>query len=335
MSFQSPLWLVLLLLLPALVIIYAFVQGLRPRYTVRFTNLNMLANVVKERPRWRRHVPALFFLAAIACLSVAVARPMADREVPREEATVLLVLDISGSMNATDVAPTRMEAAKEASHRFLEAVPEGFSVGVISFEATVRLVHPPNTDREAAHAAVDRLRAEGGTAIGDALLFALDVLATPEEFGGEPLPQNDDGNPGGGDEDPLGAILFMTDGYNTAGIADPIDAGREAARQGVPVYTVAFGTDEGVVDVFDSAGRLRRVRVPPDVDTMRQIANLTGAETFTAVTADELTAVYENVSSRIGFEIKQQEVTWAFALASMLFLLAGGSLSLYWFNRFP
>jgi Ca-activated chloride channel homolog len=111
--------------------------------------------------------------------------------------------------------------------------------------------------------------------------------------------------------------------------------GAKPPASGVPVYTVAFGTEEGVVDVFDSAGRLRRVRVPPDVDTMRQIANLTGAETFTAVTAEELTSVYENVSSRIGFETEQQEVTWAFSLASMLFLLAGGSLSLYWFNRFP
>ena len=336
MSFQEPAWLIALLLLPFLLLLYLYVQQRRSRYTVRFTNMNLLANVVQEQPRWRRHVPAVFLLVAVGLLALALARPQADREVPVEEATVLLVIDISGSMNATDVEPTRMQAAKDASHAFLDSVPESFRVGIISFEAVVRLDHPPNTDREAAREAVDRLRAEGGTAIGDALMYALDVIEAPEDFGGEPLPENDgqNGAPIDGDEPP-GAILFMTDGFNTAGITHPLDAGREAAERGIPVYTVAYGTPDGIVDVFDSAGRLRRVRVPPDVETMRQIADMTGAETFTAVTADELSSVYQSVSTSIGFEIEQQEVTWAFAAAALLMLLSGAALSLYWFNRFP
>jgi Ca-activated chloride channel homolog len=336
MSFQEPVWLVMLLFVPLMLFLYIYVQQRRSRYSVRFTNVNLLANVVKAQPRWRRHVPALFFLVAFALLALAVARPEADREVPREEATVVLVVDISGSMNATDVPPTRIEAAKEASHTFLDVVPEGFSVGIISFEAVVRLDHPPNRDREAARAAIDRLRAEGGTAIGDALMFALDVVQTPEEYGGE-APGEQNGNDGAREDnnDPPGAILFMTDGFNTAGIADPIDAGREAAARGIPVYTVAFGTPDGYVDIFNSAGRLQRVAVPPDVETMSRIADMTGAETYTAVTAEELSAVYQSVSARIGVEIEKQEVTWAFAAAAMLMLVLGASLSLYWFNRFP
>lgn len=339
MSFAEPLWLLTLLFVPALIFLYVYAQRRRSRYSVRFTNVSLLANVVNEQPRWRRHVPALFFLAAIALLTLAVARPQADREVPREEATVLLVIDISGSMNATDVAPTRMQAAKQASHHFLDTIPDTFQVGIISFEAVVRLDHPPNTDRRAAREAIDRLRAEGGTAIGDALNFALDVLETPEDYGGAtPTPENGDGDGIRGDgleEDPPGAILFMTDGFSTSGSATPMAAGREAAARGIPVYTVAFGTEDGIVDVFDTAGRLRRVRVPPDVETMRQIAEATGAQTYTAATADELSAVYENVSSRIGVDIEQREVTWAFAASALLLMMAGGSLSLYWFHRFP
>lgn len=339
MSFQEPLLLVLLLLVPAAVALYLYAMlRRRSQYSARFTNLSLLANVVREQPGWRRHVPAAFFLVALSLLALAVARPLADREVPREEATVLLVLDISGSMNATDVEPTRMDAAKEAAHAFLDAVPDGFRVGVISFEATVRLDHPPSTDREEAHVAVDRLRAEGGTSIGDALMFALNVLENPGTFGGDDSADgNGDGEatPAAEDEESLGAILFMTDGYNTAGAAEPLAAARAAAERDVPVYTVAYGTEDGVVDVFDNAGRLRRVAVPPDVETMRQIAETTQAETFTAASGEELEAVYQNVSTRLGVELEQIEVTWAFAAAAMLFMLTGASLSLYWFNRFP
>ncbi len=338
MSFDEPLWLLVLLCLPLIIGLYFYsMLRRRSRYNMRFTNVNLLANVVAEQPRWRRHVPAAFFLAALALLAIAAARPHAERQIPVEEATVMLVVDVSGSMNATDVAPTRMEAAKQASHVFLDVVPEDFRVGVISFEANVRLEHPPDRDRDAAATAVDRLQAEGGTAIGDALMFALSVLDDPERHGGEPVPpdgENGAGAAGEGDEAP-GAVLFMTDGYNTAGVADPMEAGRVAASRGVPVYTVAFGTEDGVVDVFDSEGRLRRVPVPPDEETMRQIADVTGAETFTAVTGEELSSVYEDVGTRIGSDVERHEVTWAFAASALLILLAGGSLSLFWFNRFP
>ncbi|MDZ7727808.1 MAG: VWA domain-containing protein [Dehalococcoidia bacterium] len=344
MSFASPLWLLALLAVPLLIWIYLAVQRRRTQYAVRFTNLDLLANVVSEQPRWRRHVPPALFLAGLAILALAIARPQADVEVPKEEATVILVFDVSGSMNATDVEPTRLRAAQDAAHTFLDRIPEGFRVGIVSFAETARVVLPPTDDRDQAHMAVDTLRAVGGTAMGDALMLALDLLRNPVDFGAEPTPgAGEDGNgatpeadgTGASDEDPPGVVLMLGDGFNTVGQADPIDAARDAADMNVPVFTVALGTPDGVVDVFDNQGRLRRVRVPPDEATLERIAELTEAESYTALDEDQLNSVYEGLSSRVGFETEQQEVTWVFAVIAGMFLLGGVGASLYWFNRFP
>lgn len=342
MSFAEPLWLLALLAVPLLLWIYLAVQRRRTQYAVRFTNLDLLANVVSEQPRWRRHVPPALFLAGLAILALAIARPQADVEVPKEEATVILVFDVSGSMNATDVEPTRLRAAQDAAHTFLDRIPGGFRVGIVSFAETARVVLPPTDDRDQAHSAVDTLRAVGGTAMGDALMLALDLLRDPVDFGAEPTPEgNEDGGgatPQGGeseDGEPPGVVLMLGDGFNTVGQADPIDAAEEAVDMNVPVFTVALGTPDGVVDVFDNQGRLRRVRVPPDEATLERIAEITEAESYTALDEDQLNSVYEGLSSRVGYETEQQEVTWVFAVVAGMFLLGGVGLSLYWFNRFP
>lgn len=337
MTFASPLWLFALLLVPLLALLYVAVQRRRARYAVRFTNVNLLANVVAQRPAWRRHVPPLVFLLALGALGLAIARPQADVQVPKEEATVVLVLDVSGSMNATDVEPSRLVAAQDAAIAFLDRLPDRFRVGIVTFSNTARVVLPPTEDRDLAVDAIQRLYAVGGTAMGDGIQLGLDTIRDPVAFGGSPTPEpSATPAPAEADEPapPPAVMLLLSDGFSVLG-SEPLDAADAAAEMNVPVFTVALGTDEGVVDVFDGAGRLRRVEVPPDRETLAAIAETTGAEYFEAVSDDELTRVYEGLSSKIGYDTEQREITWLFAAAAGVLLLAGASLSLYWFNRFP
>jgi len=338
MSFDAPVWLLALLAIPVFVALYVAAQRRRSRYTVRFTNLDLLANVAGNRPAWRRHVPPALFLAALALLGMAIARPQADVQVPKEEATVILVLDVSGSMNAVDVEPSRIVAAQDAANAFLDKLPDGFRVGIVTFAEAARVILPPTADRDQAREAISDLHTEGGTAMGEGIALALQTIRDPEAFGAEPLPSQSPTDSGGadGDEEPIPAVmLLLSDGFNTLGNTEPLDAARVAADTSVPIFTVALGTDNGFVDVFDQAGRLRRVEVPPDRETLSAIAELTGGEYFEATNDDQLTRVYEGLSSKIGFDTEQREVTWAFAGIAALLLMAGAGFSLYWFNRFP
>jgi len=338
MSFDAPVWLLALLLVPVFVALYVAAQRRRSRYTVRFTNLDLLANVAGNRPAWRRHVPPALFLAALALLGMAVARPQADVQVPKEEATVVLVLDVSGSMNAVDVEPSRIAAAQDAANAFLDKLPDGFRVGIVTFAEAARVVLPPTADRDQAREAISDLYTAGGTAMGEGIALALQTIRDPEAFGAEPVPSQtpSDGVGAGGDEEPIPAVmLLLSDGFNTLGSTEPMDAAQVAADTSVPIFTVALGTDDGFVDVFDQAGRLRRVEVPPDRETLSAIAELTGGEYFEATSDDQLTRVYEGLSSKIGFDTEKREVTWAFAGIAALLLMAGAGLSLHWFNRFP
>jgi Ca-activated chloride channel homolog len=337
MSFQSPLWLLALFAVAAFLVLYVIMQRRRSRYAVRFTNVNLLANVAAQRPGVRRHVPPVLFLVALALLALAIARPETEVQVPRDEATVVLVFDVSGSMNARDVEPTRLIAAQQSANEFLERIPERFRVGMVSFSHIARTVLPPTHDRDLARDAIARLRAEGGTAMGDAIMEALDALQAPSEFDALPVDPNavPPGSSEGAEAPPPSVILLLSDGANTAGEADPIEAAQLAAQLGVPVFTIALGTNDGVVDVPDQRGIIRRVAVPPDEPTLRQIADLTGGEFSAAATDDQLARVYEGLSSKVGFDTEKSEVTWYFALAAALFLFAGASLSLFWFNRFP
>jgi Ca-activated chloride channel homolog len=344
MSVQWPTMLWALALIPLALFGYLLAQRRRVRYAVRFTNLDLLANVVSRSPGWRRHLPALFYLLALATLLVSLARPQSVVLVPKEQATVVLVMDVSGSMNATDVEPTRLLAAQQAASSFLDSMPAKFKVGLVSFSASAQTLTRPTTDRASVRDAIGSLRAEGGTAMGDAIERGLEAKRPPPP---PPADQKRDKSapattappttapPENGGKEPPVVMLLLSDGANTVGKTQPLEAAEHAKQMNVPVFTIALGTDEGVVEVPDESGQPRRIPVPPDKATLRRVAEVTGGKFFTAPSSRDLKAVYRDLGSRIGFVKERQEVTVVFAAAALLFVVAGGAMSLLWFNRFP
>jgi Ca-activated chloride channel family protein len=321
-----------LALVPGAVAAYLLGQRRRARYAARFTNLDLLNNVVPRSPGWRRHLPAALYLLALAGLLLALARPQATVLVPKQQANVMLIMDVSGSMNATDVAPSRLLAAVNAASRFVDRLPSGFRVGLISFSTTAQLVTPPTTDRQAVHDALSSLQAEGSTAIGDAIERALDLKRPPPttSSGAPAVPRPT--------TDPALRrlpMLLLSDGANTAGRTPPQRAADHARQLGVPIYAIALGTQSGTVDVPDESGQLRTTPVPPDPAGLQQIAQRSGGQAFTAPSADNLERIYRQIGTRIGFVRQDQEITVAFAAAALLLLAAGGALSLAWFRRLP
>ena len=236
MSFAWPIALTGLALVALALIAYLVAQRRRRRYVVRFTNLDLLENVVADSPRWRRHVPAMLTLLALSALVVGMARPQVAVAVPREEATVILAMDSSGSMTATDVQPDRMTAAREAASSFVDGLPDGFRVGVVSFSNEADVVVPPTADHDEALRGLSALRADNGTALGDAIARSVDLGVTSLD---EQLAANSD-------ETPV-VVLLLSDGANTTGDYEPLEAAQKAKDAGVPVYTVALGTDAGTV----------------------------------------------------------------------------------------
>ncbi|GIW13482.1 MAG: UPF0353 protein [Tepidiforma sp.] len=334
MTFLWPWMLLGLGLVPLLAGVYALAQRRRSGYAVRFTNLDLLANVVEGSPGWRRHVPPTLYLLAIAAVVFTLARPQLVTKTPRQEGTVVLVTDVSGSMNATDVSPTRMAAAQEAAHTLVDELPEGFRISLISFSSGVNVLVPPTTEKEQVHAAIERLAPLGGTAMGDAIAAAVDVvraaLGEDGAAGGDPTaPIRGEG------EAAPAVIVLLSDGANTVGTYQPLDAAQLAAEAGVPVYAVALGTPDGVAVVVDPQGRQRTVRVPPDVETLQAVAELTGGRAFEAPGTSELQSIYQDLGDRIGYIEKRTEVSWAGAGLAGVLVLAGGTLGLLWFNRFP
>jgi Ca-activated chloride channel homolog len=333
-SVQWPGLLWALLLVPVALAAYLLAQRRRSRYTVRFTNLDLLANVVSGTPGWRRHVPPGFYLLALAALLISLARPQAITLVPKEQATIVLVMDVSGSMNATDVKPTRMVSAQRAATTFVEQLPEKFRVGIVSFGKIAETLIRPTTDRAAVYEAIDSLHAEGATAMGDGIARALDVKRPPTPSSTGPGARPAPNPPSTGNDPPL-IVLLLSDGANTQGRTQPMDAADDAKALGVPVFTIALGTDQGMVDVPDEAGNLRRIPVPPDKLTLRRIAEITRARFFAAPSNRDLKAVYRELGSKVGFVKDHQEVTVVFAATGLLFLVAGAAMSLVWFSRFP
>ncbi|HET7518219.1 MAG TPA: VWA domain-containing protein [Actinomycetes bacterium] len=335
MSAEWPGLLWMLLLVPAALAAYLLAQRRRSRYTVRFTNLDLLANVVSAKPGWRRHLPPALYLLALAALVVSMARPQALTLVPKEQATIVLVMDVSGSMNATDVQPTRLVSSQRAAAGFIEQLPEKFRVGIVSFASTAQTLTRPTTDRAAVYEAIGSLHAEGATAMGDGIERALDVKRppTPASTGSaaRPAPPTQQG---GANEAPL-VVLLLSDGANTQGRTQPMEAADDAKELGVPVFTIALGTERGMVDVPDETGNLRRIPVPPDKLTLQRIAETTGARFFAAPTNEDLKGVYRELGSKIGFVKEKQEITVIFAATGLLFLVAGAAMSLVWFSRFP
>lgn len=322
MSFEWPLALIGLVLVPLALAAYLVHQRRRKRYAVRFTNLDLLASVVQGSPGWRRHVPALLALLALTALVAAVARPQREVDVPRERATVVLTTDSSGSMKATDVDPTRLDAGRSAAKSFADRLPDGFRLGLVSFSQSASVLVSPTTDREQVERALDGLTAKGGTAMGDALERSLESVRPPGE---EETPE---------DEREPAVLLLISDGASTTGV-DPLDVADEAERLGVPIHTVALGTAAGEVTVPDSTGIQRRVSVPPDTATLRDIADTTGGRYFEAPDEEELAAVYEDVGRIIGYDQEEREITAAFAAGGLVMMLAGWALSLLWFGRLP
>ncbi|HET7517277.1 MAG TPA: VWA domain-containing protein [Actinomycetes bacterium] len=299
----------------------------------------LLANVVSAQPGWRRHVPPALYLLALAALVISLARPQALALVPKEQATIVLVMDVSGSMNATDVSPTRLVSSQRAATEFIEQLPDKFRVGIVSFASTAQTLTRPTIDRPAVYEAVASLHAEGATAMGDGIERALDVKRPPPSSSAStagpvrPAP-TPGGQQAGGSDAPV-VVLLLSDGANTQGRTQPMEAAADAKALGVPVFTIALGTEQGMVDVPDETGNLRRIPVPPDKLTLQRIAEITGGRFFAAPTGDDLEEIYRELGSKIGFVKEKQEITVIFAATGLLFLVAGATMSLTWFSRFP
>jgi Ca-activated chloride channel homolog len=318
MSFEAPVLLVGLLVVPLALAGYILLQRRPNRYAVQYSNLGVLASVVEREHEWRRHVPVALLLAALAAVCVALARPTITVAAPQERATVVLLVDVSGSMRADDVAPTRLDAAREAMLRFVDKVPKQLRVGVVAFSDGPEVITVPTNDRELLRAGINQLAPGFGTAIGDGLARAVDVAsgsAGAEGGGASQPPVDDQGRP-------LAAVLLLSDGAQTRGILSPADGAGRAERAKIPVYTIVLGTDGGTITVF-RFGEERTVPVPPDRPTLRQIAETTGGEYYDAPTAERVQSVYEKLGSRIGRADEEREVSVAMAAAGAALLLAG------------
>ena len=358
MTFADPILLLALLIVPAALLVYRVVQGRRSRYVVRFTNVDLLGNLVPRTPAWRRHVPPALYLTAMAALVLALARPSMTVAVPRNEATIILTMDVSGSMMAEDVAPNRLAAAQQAASTVLDQLPSGIKVGLVAFSTEPRILVAPTTDRGELRAALSGLQARGGTALGDAITTSLQAAGLDPNVSastGSPSPSGSSapsvsaspsGSPsaapeasGSGSPDtaekPVVATVLLSDGANSTGQFEPIPAAEAAARLNVPVYTVALGTADGTVTVPDDQGQLHTLNVPPDTETLAAIAETTGGRFFQAPTAGDLAQIYQSLGSRIGYTQEQRDVTQWFAAAGLALVIAGAGLAAHWFNRFP
>jgi Ca-activated chloride channel family protein len=338
MSFDRPILLLTLLVVPLAVGAYLLAERRRMRYAITFTNLDVLASVVHGRSP-RRYVPAGLFLLALALLCFALARPQRSTLVASDKATVILVVDVSGSMHATDVKPTRLGAAQAAVRTFLERVPKRVRVGLIAFSSEPQVAAPPTTDRDVVRQSLDELdffQAYGGTAIGDALAAA--VALGQKAVRGDTGPQTiaySISKPS-----PLVSILFLSDGKQTRGALQPLAGALKAKAAGIPVYTVALGTPNGVLNrpfggFGGGGGGPPRIPVPPDPATLHAIATMTGGTFFNARSADALQSAYKQLGSKLGRVPGRTEVTNEVLALAALMLVAAGVLSALWAPRLP
>jgi Ca-activated chloride channel family protein len=308
MSFDWPLALVALAVLPVLVALYIDRDRRRVASQAAFGNPDLLPNVVDRSPGRLRYLPPVTVLVALVFLIVGVARPHATVKVPREEATIILAIDVSRSMKANDVQPTRLDAARVAAKTFLDQVPDKFQVGVVTFATRAAVGVAPTADRDLVNASLDTLKPGEGTAIGDAVALSLRV--------GQPRDKTV--------QAPPRAVVLISDGAQDGGRIKPTDAAQQARRQGVPVYTVLVGTPEGVVQENLPGGLRRIIHVPPSPETLQQVASDTGGQFFQALDTTQLSKVYEDLGSRLGKRSEDREITDVFAaLAAGLLLVSG------------
>jgi len=319
MTFTWPLVLVALAAVPVLVALYIDRDRRRVASQAEFGNPDLLPNVVDREPGRLRYLPPLIMLVALVFLIVGVARPHATVSVPREEATIVLAMDVSRSMKANDVEPTRLDAARIAAKTFLDEVPEKFQVGVVSFATRAAVGVAPTEDRELVVTALDVLAAGEGTAIGDAVALSLRVGQPQEEDAVVP-PR---------------AIVLLSDGARDGGQVEPADAAQHAKQQGVPVYSVLVGTPDGVVEEELTGGFRRIIRVPPNPETLELVATTSGGAFFAAPDAEGLSRVYEELGSRLGTREQDREITDVFAAIAAALLLVGATMSAVLFRRVP
>ena len=317
-NFVTPWWFLLLVVVVALAAAYVFVQRMRRKRVLRFTNLELLERVAPKRERWSRHVPAAFLLAALALLTVALAGPTAEQRVPRNRATVMLVVDVSLSMKATDVKPSRLEAAQVAAKSFAEGLTPGINLGLISFAGSATVLVAPTTDRTAVSQSIDGLKLAQSTATGDALVAA---MASIDSFGKVV---------GGAEGPPPARIVLMTDGKETVGTRKAFDAAEDAKKAGIPISTISFGTEDGVVDIEG-----RQQSVPVDDDSMKEIAKISGGEFFKAASAEELRRVYDTLGEQIGYEKKQADASKPWLLLGTLTAMFAAAGALLLGQRLP
>ncbi len=317
MSFQSPLLLLGLLLVPLAVLAYLGNERQRRASAASFAAPAVVGSVAPRTPGWRRHAPLAIFAIALALLVLALARPQTTVAVDVERASIMLATDYSGSMQATDVAPTRLQAARTSAEAFLDDVPETIRVGLVAFNHAARTVATPTTDRDVVRSAIEALQPSGGTASGEALDAALTALEGQTDDGGVRVPA---------------AVILLSDGASTRG-RDPVDIAARAKRLRIPVYTVALGTPTGTIEVKTASGATITRAVPPDVASLREVAEISGGQAFNATDSNALSTAYEKLGSRLGKRDEQREITAGFAGGALALLAAGGLLSLHWFRR--
>jgi Ca-activated chloride channel homolog len=320
LSFGWPNALLALAIVPVAMVLYVVRERARSSFAAGWANPALLPAVVDRAPGRKRHLPVILLLIGFAAIVLGVARPHATVDVKREEATVVLAMDVSRSMKSKDVAPTRLDAARNAAKAFLTEVPAKFRVGVVSFATRAAVGVPPTENRQLVEASLDSLKPGEGTAIGDAVVLSTRVGQRQKARDGSIPPRS---------------ILLISDGARDGGALSPQQAVQEAKRLKIPVYTVLVGTANGTVEETLTGGFRQIIRVPPSPDTLRQIAEGTDGEFFTATDADGLKNVYEDLGSRLGTRKESREIGDWFAGGAAAFLLAGGAMSALWFRRAP
>jgi Ca-activated chloride channel family protein len=323
-GFTTPWWFLLLVAVAALAGGYLWVQRLRHRRVLRFSNLELLDRVAPKRPSRLRHVPAAVLIVSLMLLTTAMAGPTAEQKVPRNRATVMLVIDVSLSMEATDVKPTRLDAAKVAAKSFVENMTPGVNLGLISFAGTATVLAPPTTDRPSVAHAIDGLKLAQSTATGEAIFAALQAIDGFSQVVGGPQGP------------PPARIVLMSDGKQTIPTERPEDprggftAARQAKDKGIPISTISFGTIGATIDID---GRPQRVDV--DDDSLRTIADLSGGEFYKAATADQLRRVYDTLGEQIGYETKDADASRPWLMLGTLTALVAAASALVISQRLP
>ena len=349
MKFAWPEMLWLLALAPLLVALYAYLVSRKRKLAMRYASFAMLKDAMGASSRFRRHIPPILFLLAIVSMIFAIARPSAVVTLPAQHETVVLAIDVSGSMRATDVEPNRLVAAQAAARTFVEEQPRSTRVAVVAFAATALVVQHPTQNREEILAAIDRLQLQRGTAIGSGIVVSLATI-----FPGTGITLDSVGNDITGKRGPLqaqsldetpkagkatvkpvpagsfgsAAIILLTDGQRTTG-PDPLEAARLAAERGIRIFTVGIGTPDGEIMGFEGW----RMRVRLDEATLKNVSTITHGQYFYAGNAAELKKVYRSLNSRFVLEKKETEVSALFAALAALLAIASAMLSLLWFNR--